>query len=322
MSLIINNEYASSIFVNVKGVINSCTLINQNQKADTDWIDFTFSDQSQDNSSIYINTDSIPRFIKDILPSINQTFVLVVGNSDKSFGTNSFNSSELQALFENHYLKAVFAQNSDIIHPKVIPMPIGIDYHNAWEKPAKNSLGYRITPLLHERMLNRILRDAPNIENRENLLYCNWHFKLERGDRQDCFEKIDRSLCYFEKQPVNRLQNYRNQANFRYVLSPAGLGIDCYRTWEAISLGCIPIVKRSPLFSQFTRLPVIIVDDWSEVTADFLDYSFEKLLATEFDYGLIFLQYWQDAIKASRLPIDTDQYKMTLGDFRNIFSKL
>ena len=204
----------------------------------------------------------------------------------------------------------------------MIPLPIGIDYHNVWEKPAKNSLGYRITPLLHERILNRILRDAPLIEKRENLLYCNWHFKLDRGDRQDCLEKIDRSLCYFEKKPVNRLQNYRNQARFRYVLSPSGLGIDCYRTWEAISLGCIPIVKSSPLFSQFTRLPVIIVDDWSEVTADFLDYSFEKLLATEFDYGVLFLQYWQDAIKASRLPIEADQYKMTLGDFRNNFSKL
>ncbi|MGK4301821.1 hypothetical protein, partial [Klebsiella pneumoniae] len=32
-----------------------------------------------------------------------------------------------------------------------------------------------------------------------------------------------------------------------FVLSPPGMGQDCYRTWEAIFMGSIPIVKSSTL---------------------------------------------------------------------------
>ena len=318
----IKAEYAGATFVNVKGIINSCTIFNQNQKADADWIDFNLSDQTKENLSIYINTDSISRFINEILPSITHTFVLVVGNSDLTFGSKNFSTAQLEVLLENRYLKVLFAQNLDFVHSKVIPLPIGMDYHNVWEKPAKNSLGYRITPLLHERMLTRILREAPMIVKRQNLLYCNWHFKLDRGDRKDCLEKIDRSLCYFEKQPVDRLQNYKNQSQFRYVLSPSGLGIDCYRTWEAICLGCIPVVKKSLLFSHFENLPIISVNDWSEVTADFLEHSFENLINKEIDYKVIFMKYWQEAIRTGCLPLMADEYKMKLSDLRSNFINL
>jgi hypothetical protein len=51
-----------------------------------------------------------------------------------------------------------------------------------------------------------------------------------------------------------------------FVLSPHGRGLDCYRTWEALLMGAIPIVKRSPLDPLFDGLPVVIVDDWSEIT--------------------------------------------------------
>ncbi len=51
----------------------------------------------------------------------------------------------------------------------------------------------------------------------------------------------------------------------KYVLSPPGSGTDCHRTWEAIYLGAIPIVLRSAWGFAEGELPVMIVDDWSEV---------------------------------------------------------
>jgi hypothetical protein len=33
--------------------------------------------------------------------------------------------------------------------------------------------------------------------------------------------------------------------NYAFVASPYGGGPDCHRTWEALILGCIPIVKSS-----------------------------------------------------------------------------
>ena len=316
----IRAEYTGSLFVNLRGIINSCSVFNNTQKGDVDWMDFNLQMPNKELFSIFINTDSVSRFVKEILPSINKKFVLFIGNSDKAFGYSNIKHPVLDLLLENIFLHSIFAQNLDIYHNKVLPLPIGIDYHNVWEKPIKNSLGYRITPLLHERILLKMLRESESSENRKNLLYCNWHFRIDRGDRKDCFSKINPNLCFFENNPVNRLQNYKNQTEFRYVLSPSGLGIDCYRTWEAIVLGCIPVVKRSHLISQLAHLPLIVVDDWSDVTQEYLDQEFAKLRCQEFDYGFLFMRYWQEAIKTGQLPQNFPEFKMKLKDYHKQFS--
>jgi hypothetical protein len=83
---------------------------------------------------------------------------------------------------------------------------------------------------------------------------------------------------------------------YKFVLSPPGNGIDCHRTYEAIALGCIPIVKSSPLDPLYEGLPVIIVQDWSEVT--------RELLEKEYPYNMdiysekMYLQYWIDKINS------------------------
>jgi hypothetical protein len=52
----------------------------------------------------------------------------------------------------------------------------------------------------------------------------------------------------------------------RFVLSPRGNGLDAHRTWEALLVGAIPIVRSSALNPLYDGLPVLIVNDWPEVT--------------------------------------------------------
>ncbi len=311
----IKAEYVNALFINVKGLVNSCTICNDNQKADADWIDFEVNQQHNGLLSIHINTNSLLRFIEDYLPKVKKSFVLVVGNSDLSFNSDLLSFSQLQILLDNPLLKAVFAQNMDMGHPKVLPLPIGVDYHNVWEKPRKNSLGYRLTPLLHERLLLKVAAESIKPVERRNLMYCNWHFKMDRGNRNECFEKVNHQLCFFEERHLDRLQNYNKQAIFKYVLSPSGMGIDCYRTWEAIILGCIPILKRSSWTNQFDHLPVIIVDTWEELTMEMLDEQYNHLIKREFDYSYIFMDYWKMAIKMGYLPTTNPAYQMTLDEY-------
>ena len=42
-----------------------------------------------------------------------------------------------------------------------------------------------------------------------------------------------------------RLITWNKQKDFAFVLCPHGGGLDCHRNWEALCLGCIPIVKTS-----------------------------------------------------------------------------
>ena len=58
---------------------------------------------------------------------------------------------------------------------------------------------------------------------------------------------------------------WRRYAEYPFVLSAAGNGLDSHRTWELLYLGCIVITKTSSLDSLFDGLPVVIVEDWNEV---------------------------------------------------------
>jgi hypothetical protein len=63
---------------------------------------------------------------------------------------------------------------------------------------------------------------------------------------------------------------YKRNREYPLWLSPRGNGIDCHRTWEALYLDAIPIVWHSTLDSIYTNLPIIIINDWSEVNEKFL----------------------------------------------------
>jgi hypothetical protein len=57
----------------------------------------------------------------------------------------------------------------------------------------------------------------------------------------------------------------RALADSKFVLSPAGNGFDCHRTWEAMYLGAIPIVKKIHWPFNDKKLPVLIVNEWEDL---------------------------------------------------------
>ena len=65
-----------------------------------------------------------------------------------------------------------------------------------------------------------------------------------------------------------------------FCLSPHGNGLDCHRTWEAIALGCIPVVKTSPLDRLFSGLPVLIVNSWSDLNESLLSETVDRFQDT------------------------------------------
>ena len=52
----------------------------------------------------------------------------------------------------------------------------------------------------------------------------------------------------------NTLTTLQQHAHFAFVASPSGNGLDCHRTWEALLLRSIPIVKVSVLYSVVRAL--------------------------------------------------------------------
>lgn len=77
----------------------------------------------------------------------------------------------------------------------------------------------------------------------------------------------DNKLVDFQSTTIPNADIIDKYAQYRFVLSPRGHGLDCHRTWEVILLGGIVITESSSLDAMFkdNDLPVIILKDFSEL---------------------------------------------------------
>jgi hypothetical protein len=99
--------------------------------------------------------------------------------------------------------------------------------------------------------------------------------------------------------PADQIRFYAQTASHRFVLSPEGSGIDCYRTWESLYLGAIPIVMVSPTMSAFGDLPILFTEDYSELTEAYLERRWEEMSRRSFEVERLLSSYYLRRFLAS-----------------------
>lgn len=232
---------------------------------------------------IYVRNHKIPKFV---IPT--EPFVLVTGDSDMTIDLTVPNvTSLLNSTFLIHW----FSQNLGLSHPKCTHIPIGLDYHslspNSFNEGA-SWWGKKSYPLMQESQLLGI-KQTSSISKIPKI-YCNFTHALYLPERANCLRSIKHSLIHYEKTQVPRITTWTNMTKYKFVLSPPGVGLDCHRTWEALVLGCIPIIRSSPIDSVYKDLPVWIVKDWSE--ANNLENCPICPVGSNFDHEKLNLEYW------------------------------
>ena len=246
---------------------------------------------------VYVCSDSLEDFYDSYINLIQKDFVLITGDSDRSISKDI----EVVRKIANHKnVKIWFAQNLVEENNFFKRIPIGFDFISAFHDAHMMSFKIKnnaVEPNLHEKLLNNIIRDSLEISERKNLIYCNYHFALDRGDRKKCFETTNKHLCYFLPSRINFLKNYELQSKFKFVLSPSGAGLDCHRTWESLVLGNIPIVKSSCLDDIYKDLPVLIVKDWSDINVKLLENYYNDYITREYSFEKLTAYYWEQIIK-------------------------
>ena len=100
---------------------------------------------------LYIKTDAIYDFYKN-LNKINKKFVLVTGCGDYTIPNDLFNSNEdfLNFINDDKIIKW-YVQNCVYLHPKIIKLPIGLDYHTMFD--SNHEWGSKKTPIEQENEL-------------------------------------------------------------------------------------------------------------------------------------------------------------------------
>ena len=123
------------------------------------------------------------------------------------------------------------------------------------------------------------------------------------SERLLAYNTIPRDLASIQDTPLNRYDTWGAYTQHVFVASPRGNGLDTIRTWEALMLGCIVIVRRIPgecvLEELYQDLPVVIIDRWSDLTRDFLSRILSEYAQRTFRYEKLGTSYWIERIEAA-----------------------
>jgi len=108
--------------------------------------------------------------------------------------------------------------------------------------------------------------------------------------------------------PEQLLEYYRQIAGHKFTLSPPGYGIDCYRTWESLYLGAIPIVATSVAMREFAGLPILFTEDYSELSEDYLQECWERLSRGTYDIGKLLRSHYREHFLRSLSALDAPRF--------------
>jgi hypothetical protein len=169
-----------------------------------------------------------------------------------------------------------------------------MDYHTMHANKANGE--ERKTPLQQENELKTIQKTMRPFWERDVIMYCNFQFNTygtKYGyDRKDVIPALPSDYVYVEKNKTPRTVSWKTQSNCAFVVSPHGNGMDCHRTWEALLLGCIVIVRKSEIDTLYDELPVLIVDEWTDITSDLLQDTIEEYKKRKYKYDKLKLVYY------------------------------
>lgn len=292
LSILAHNEWESTDFIWNFNLITSCDVgapINpRDYFQKTPSLDLKQYERVKNGDILWVAPYLLGEFCETVLPHIQERFVLVVSDGDASFPSECLTIEQCQALLADERIFHIFAQNYDYVEDlkKVSPIPIGIDFHTVAYKGMSGGWGMVGSPQMQERMLMDCFQRALPTSQRKLRAFVDFqHSDTMHGDfkryvqfhedRTSIFEEILPSGVIDHSQWLNRGDLWKIKKEYAFSISPHGNGLDCHRTWEDLALGCIVIVKSSPLDPLYEGLPVVIIQDWSEINKA----NFQKWIA-------------------------------------------
>jgi len=293
-------------YVSSRGLLKSCDFHSpkpiSSWNKDTEYLkNMLISNNMKNGMSIYVCSDLLKFFVNEIFPKIQTTFVLVTGDSDLCVPRDILSQNDTFRLINSPYLLKWFAQNTRFIeNNKIVQMPIGLDYHtiasnpkHPWKVSSESHL-----PGSQENILMGLKEKTVPFYERIPKIYITFITTNDRfNQRKDSLKIIPKELMIKKDKFTSRTELWKEMINYTFILSPAGIGLDCHRTWEALCLGCIPIVCIPEFKNMFEDLPVLVVNKWEEITKELLQKTIELFKTKKFNYEKLKLSYWKNMME-------------------------
>jgi hypothetical protein len=303
-------------YLSPRGILKSCSLYNQFPKSSNpdpeihhynkDILKILKKEDNLDDAiaTIYVCNSALLYFVNHYASKIPYPYILVSGDSIQTIHRHLFGTESLMTFLHHENLVHWYCQNCALQHPKITKLPLGVDYHTLSSEHPKD-WGPQMSPVDQEEQLVQIQKQSKPFWERQIKCYRNFQtdvpdFYQYSQDRMDAVQQIPQDLVWSESNKVERKDTWKHQTEYAFVLSPHGNGMDCHRTWEALILGCIPIVKTSSIDSLYDDLPVLIVNSWSDISSTLLEYTVQTFSReqSKFNYDKLALSYWTEKINS------------------------
>jgi hypothetical protein len=200
-------------------------------------------------------------------------------------------TSQLNEIPE--YIQHIFCHSVGKAHSKVSMVPIGRDFKNVQIFPTVDLL----------KKYNKKILCYYNCTLPPKNTY-HWYGMI----RQHIYDNsVHKSFIYTKKCDIHPrsysyediLTYYDDLSKSKFMICPRGCGIDTYRMWDCIHMGCIPIVEKYEGYQQFEDLPIFYVNSWNEIdnfTPELLEKKWNEMLDIEYNYDKLRLSYWEHKI--------------------------
>ena len=257
--------------------------------------DSSVSLRDVDNDTVFCKTESALReFFHIMRQNPNARRRVVTHNSDIEI------DQQLASLRPTNVTKW-YAINSTFSDPSITPVPLGI----------ANSHCVITTKIDDIKRVN-------TRQERKKLLYVNHRVAAVDGVTRYPVERVNLMNLFLTKESNgeswftigsncrNNTEQQRGGSSSRvvidaylnemmehkFVLCPRGNGLDTHRLWEALYSRTVPITRYEDGHRNFTDLPILFVNDWSEVTEEFLHRKYDEFHEKSWDYSKLRASWW------------------------------
>ena len=212
--------------------------------------------------------------------------VLITGQSDYVISEEIYN----QCCAKYRYW---FAPNVAVDRPGICPVPLGISNYNVDKVQYTRVMGNRTV------MMN-VLR----LPFEKTLCaYMNFSIHTNPVIRQPVWDMFSGRPWIMCGGPIDctdeaREAYLRDMYHSKFTICPQGNGPDTFRMWEALYMKSIPIVKRHVTHKNMDELPILFIDDWSEVTEELLESVWEEYSRRDWNMRKLCMSYWRELIHA------------------------
>ncbi len=293
-----NNNYAkisNFVFAETVGVDNFKSLKNDNLKIIyQNNKEITYKSnilEITDGDVIYCKTDYIDELFYNIRSSNFKNLKLITHQADISIDKKLI--YKLPKNFTHWY---AINKNADSINLNSIPIGLAGNFSE------KN---------LHIKDFKNLQIPNFDLNAKKKKVYINFKKNTNTKERNKAIEDLKNFDNAFFSEPNLSKDEYKtNLQKFAFVLCPWGNGFDTHRIWEALYSGSIPIVKRHYAFEYLDDLPVLFINDYTDLYNLDLEQYINEFDDKQYNYDKLFLNYWIELFECNNTNIKRDIKKI------------